>query len=599
MTTALYDRFAEDGTKRVQWLVEIDLFRCDNTYTQAPCTAADAGDGSRCYYSFPTCQDPTNFIAATRTFRFCLSDVPWADPDVQVFPLLKRIVPVPQAIDPTRLNVFPEKIQLQMGLAYNPPPPDHDKGSGFFNSTRFGEFWRNLIARNPNYSGRAVRIYRGFSFSDVLTGSGIDGFPLADFEKVGPTYQLKAFDIRKSTVTIVCESPLAELDKRQVPIVLSEDNVLEGAVLGSTTTWDVTNASEVPEPTDFTRNKVYLEVESEIVEVTARDTGLNQLTVVRGAFGTTAVGHADQTRITHVVAFGKDNGDPDNAVEVIQDLMEWAGVAVADVDTAAFDSVKEESWPEFNIIRIVRKTKKVSKLIQQLRETRGIAVFIDSAGKWSCTTTLPNRDGVTLSDDECMFNTVEFSEDDEQRTTRVLFYYDPTEDNAFEPEDFAKVVVVIDAELESDNFFDGKREKVIIDNWLDPNAAISEIANLGQRLITRLRFGTRVFSFKLETKDATDLNVGENRNIQTFRRLGIDGQAEVRPVLIVAKSEADRGSTSFEAMDTNFGGRFLRMGENTMTDSYDAGTTAERAYGYWGDGDNRVGTINEAGYIYY
>ncbi len=56
--SAAYLAAAVAYSKNPQWLVEIDLDRCGNTYTDATggstCTASNAGDGARCFYSFPT-----------------------------------------------------------------------------------------------------------------------------------------------------------------------------------------------------------------------------------------------------------------------------------------------------------------------------------------------------------------------------------------------------------------------------------------------------------------------------------------------------------------------------------------------------------------
>ncbi len=58
MPSSAYTTAAGDYSKQTQWLVEIDLDRCDNTYASlaggSTCTAANQGEGARCFYSFPT-----------------------------------------------------------------------------------------------------------------------------------------------------------------------------------------------------------------------------------------------------------------------------------------------------------------------------------------------------------------------------------------------------------------------------------------------------------------------------------------------------------------------------------------------------------------
>jgi len=595
MTTANYDLLADDAAKRAQWLVEIDMLRCDNQYTQAPCTAPDGGDGLRCWYSFPTCQDRVNYVTSTRTLYFCFQDVPWSDDTLQVYPLLQKLVAVPQKIDARRLHTFPEQLNLSMALDYLPPPPDHDKGSAFFNTGSPGEFWANLFARNLNYSGRPVRVKRGFYSAD--------DFALADFQQIGPEYRLKAYSISDAAVKITCESKLADLDKRQIPFAVSDDNLITDAagISSVATTINVTSAAEFPDPAEFTRNTMYVEIENEIMELTAIDTALDTLTVAnRGSFGTSPSFHPMGAQVTHVVGFSSDVvGTPDNPMEIMQDLLEWAGIAAADVDTTSFDTIKEVVWPEDNCARLIRRPKKVSELLQQLRETRGVAIFLDTSGKFAAATLLPDEDGTALTDTNFIEDSLTIEVDDEARISRVLYLYDPVEDNASNTDDFAKVVVEINTDLEDANLFGDKREKVILDQWLDPGAIIAEVRNIARRLISRFRFGLRTFTFQLEIADATAINVGDALTVNTFKVLGVDGAAETRPVLVTAKREVDRTRVEFQAVDVNFSGRFFRMGPEAMTATYTDGD-ANLIYGYWGDAsDNTVGVRNVDGYIYF
>jgi hypothetical protein len=591
MPSAAYTAAAEAFGKQVQWLVEIDLDRCDNTYTLAPCTASDAGDASRCFYSFQTCQDAANFTKGTKTWRFCLNDVPWPDPATAVHPYLRKMVPVPQEIDPAKLFVFPEQITLEFASDYTPPASDSDKlgatGNELYNTGAIGEFWRNLFARNPNYPGRAVRIKRGFNATS---------FVLSDFEQVGPAYKLKEVKYSREVVTVTCESPLADLNKRKIPWAISEDNTIQdvGGINNSVTTVNVLDGTEYPDPADFTRNTVYVEMESEICEVTSITA--NALTIVRGSFGTSAAAHAAGVKVSHVACFGASDGTADNALEVLQDLMEWAGVAAADVDTDKFDAVKEEAWPDDDVLRTVRKQKTVAKLMQELRELRSILVFIDSAGKWAAAIMGPASSAAVLDDDSLILDSIGVDTDEEERVTRVYLYYSTSEDSPSDPDDFNKAVVVIDSDLEGANNFNDQKDETVMDAWVDASYAVAKIRNLARRIITRRAYGVRVISFDLEVLNGT-VNVGDARTLTTRHILDTRGTAEPRPVIITAKKESGRARNSYSAVDTNYNGRYLRIGPDTMTENYDSATDEDKAFGYIGDADNRVGTTKEPGYV--
>lgn len=584
MPTTAYTDAAASFTRAVQWLVEIDLDRCDNDYTSAPCTASDAGDGSRCHYTFPTCQDPANFAKVTKTYRFCLRDTPWPDTATAVFPLLSDFVSIPQQIDARKLFTYPERISLKFYRDFTPPVTDADKA--LYNTSAVGEFWRNLFTRSRNYPGRPLRVKRGFNAS---------GFVLADFEQVGPEYLITQVTYKNDMVVVEAESPLRELNKRQLPFEVSDDNVLTAAVDASVTTWAVTDGAEFPDPADYTRNDVYVECENEIARVTSKSG--NNLTVVRGAFGTTAASHAISTEVKHVACFGTQAGLASNAVEVMQDLLEWAGVAAADVDTSAFDSLKAQFFPSDDTLRVVRRQKTIAKLIQQMREIRSIVLFMNASGQFSAAVLGPNLSSASLNDDSFLIDSVSVYEDDEERRTRVVVWYDPVEDNAEDPEDFAKAVAVVNAGLEGANYFNDTRQQTFLDLWLDPSFTLAKIRNLSRRLITRTGYGVRYVEFDLDVKDGT-LNVGEMRTCQSKDITGINGEQIAMPVLVTEKKERSRAVNRYKGVDTNYSGRFFRIGPDTMTDDYDSATEEDKQYGYWGTAtQNRVGTLSEEGYI--
>ena len=591
--TANYDAQADAYSKRVQWLVEIDLDRCDNEYTSAvapsTCTASDAGDGSRCFFTFGTCQDPANFRTDTtglRTYRFCLSDVPWSDTALPAYPYLKQLVSVPQRIDPKKLFTFPERVKCRMALDWAPLPLDRDKTTS--NSSTGGEFWKNLMARNRNYPGRALRIKRGFSVAA--------GFVVADFAQVGPEYKLSQMNIDGDVCVIEAESPLADLDKRKIPSQLSKDNLLNGAIDDSQVTITVDDASEIPDPALFSRNVLYIEVGTnkprEIMAVTGRNTSTHVLDVTRGQFGTTAALHVDDEKVALVAAFGTATGGAKTVTAVMQDILEYAGVAAAKVTTADFTRIENVAWPRADTLRVVRKPKSAAKLIQELREMRGIMLFLDTAGNFAAEVLAPNQNAPVLTDEELM--DVSVTEDDESRITRCLYYYTPVEDNPRDPEDFEVAVIVINTDLELANNFGDQRELIVMDHWLSSGATVAAVRNICRRVITFRSFGSRIIKFDLDVKNAA-LNVGDSRTLKTRHITDTLGTIEARTVIVVAKRETKRSIVTYEAIDTNFAGPFFRIGPDTVAGTWDTATDEDKAYGYWGDADNRVGVKFEIG----
>lgn len=579
----------------VQWLVEIELDRCSLHYTTAPCAAVDQGDNSRCYYSFGTCQDPQNYSKSSKIYRFCLNRVPWPDPAVQVFPYLSKFVSLPQSIDPSKLFTYPEKVTIDMAADWSPPALDTDKTLS--NSTTAGEFWRNLVARSRNYVGRPLRIYRGFYSTQT-------SFLLADFLRVGPEYRLTGINIGKTGVTITAESPLALLNQKQVPFTITDDNTIQNAagITAGATSVTVLRAAEYPDPAAYSRFLIYAQIELEIVSVTARDTSTQVLTIGRGKLGTTAAIHPLGVKVEHVAFFGTANaGAPTsrNVIQVMRDLLHWAGIVDGDINTTSFDNLATDVWPEVDVQRIVRRPAKISRHLQGLRETRGVMIYLDSDGLWSAAALAPTTIGAVIDEDHELEGQTVITEDEESRLTRCGLWWNPIVQNPGEDsKDYASGAIGIDAELETANNFGEAKSKTFYDPWISDGAAVSGVRNIARRIVTRLRYGLRKVKFTLDIVDNT-LDVGMQRLFKSRHILDRNGAQVERAVLVVSRRERSPSQTEYEAVDVNFGGRYLRIGADTLTDSYTSASAADRQYGYWGDTNNRVGSQKDQGYIFW
>ncbi len=590
MPTATYTAAATAHSRRVQWLVEIDLDRCSLDYTTAPCTATDLGNGSRCWYTFQTCQDPTNFTRTTRTLRFCLNEIPWEGGEA-VYPLLKSIVPVPQSVDAARLETLPETITMDFAFDHLPPAPDTDKTLS--NTTPVGEFWRNLVARNRNYVNRPVRVYRGFAG---------EGLALADFEQVGPAYKIKKIELRRDGVHISAESPLADLKNRKVPWTISDDNTLQADISNADTSIDVRDDGEYPAPGDYSFS-IYLQIEDEIARVTSYSLGTNTMGIARGQLGTTAVSHTAGKKVSHVAFFGTDNGASPptarNVVDVMLDLLEWCRVAPGDIDTASFDKVKTNYWPNDDTLRILTRPIAIAKNMQNLRGLRGCILYINGDGQWALTAMVPDVNLAELTDESFLYGTTEVFDDEEERLTRVGIWYDPQKPSSTSLDDMTKGVVVVDTDLENANNYGDVKDDTEVDTWVDPAYPVSKVRNLARRKLARQSGGVRTIAFGLDVKDAS-LQVGDQRLISTRQLTDAGGTISPRPCLVTSRKESAPAQVAYEAVDLAYNGRFLRIGPDTQTDSFDSATASEKGqYSWWGDDDNRVGALLEPGWIFW
>ncbi len=116
---------------------------------------ADTG-GRNCYYTYPTCLDTSKYVKGTYTWKFTSRELTISG----AFPYVERINYIPIEIDP-KSNVsrrgnmeieFADDNPLFYAVPNKNPSPVEQGGT----------FWKNLLARNPNYYHRIVEVYLGF-----------------------------------------------------------------------------------------------------------------------------------------------------------------------------------------------------------------------------------------------------------------------------------------------------------------------------------------------------------------------------------------------------------------------------------------------------
>ena len=205
-------------------ILELDLDKCENTYSIAPCTAALAA-GQECYNSYPTCQDKANYVKGTKTWKFCNAgaDIPAGE---QIRPY----------IEPKGIATAATEISLEKGLAPRAKvtvrladEPSSDIEADPYHATRpaeaQGSFFSRFMARNRNYAGR---------FARLKTAYFTDGWDVA--ELVTELYIIEKIDgpNSKAQMSITLKDPIKLTDRALVPAA-SSGLLLSDIAAGSTT----------------------------------------------------------------------------------------------------------------------------------------------------------------------------------------------------------------------------------------------------------------------------------------------------------------------------------------------------------------------------
>ncbi len=602
------------------------------------CEAADAGDGNRCYYSRPSCQDPDNFnignsyeatpeLKGFREYRFCKNDAPLALTGENVAPLIDRFDLAGQEIDPKLGVTVTERVGFTFFDDVGPGvwnPTQQGRAALVNTATGAGTFWRRFLAINRNYANPAGYLILKVGFVEA-------GVAESDYQQRGKFIMRNIVVRPDEKVTIDCTDRL-KITKKSIPAQITDTNRTVTIINSSDTTITVDDAGEVSKPAANAAGAdpdyfVIIEVnydqagsnKDEKMTVTDRDLVNNTLTVLRGRWGTPARNkHADGSKFREVAEFGTERSDPagipfgKNPLDIIRELYRYAGIADEDIDNTQFDSERDlwlfssidlSTADEAGVLfrRTLTKPLKVEELIRQIRELVMLLVWIDENQMVTCklfAPPIPTETIVVLDDDSNIVeDTLTIDDADESRLTRAFlaFDLDPAEDgNA--PEDYNLIEVYIALDEEEEAYYGEQLARVILTEWL----RATDLLNPGQlvsRIVNRFRFGARMFKLSLEVKDDS-IKVGQTVEIRTDKLQKFDGSVDPRFAVIIKKKRGRRlGVFDLDAIEMPFARVFFWAPDGLPV--YDSSTDANKRYGYYSDDQGLVGTVKELGYHYW
>lgn len=146
-------------SRQPAWVLVLYPDYCANEFGVSPCAAS----GTPCYFTYPTCKDKTHYARGSKQYRFCGKAGLWLK---DVLPYIKSIQYNSMELDPRNFKTTRADLTVSLhddaplGLA-NP-----DKQSS--NLETAGSFWKNWLARNPNYFRRRAELYLCFARDPVL-----------------------------------------------------------------------------------------------------------------------------------------------------------------------------------------------------------------------------------------------------------------------------------------------------------------------------------------------------------------------------------------------------------------------------------------------
>lgn len=486
---------------RPMTVVEIDIDQCTRTYGTSPCTASlSVSNPHKCYNAWGSCQVYSAFNKGVNTLRFC--EDTYRIEGGNYIPCLRNVGGYEQEVNISgymdtleglgkRANVnvemmdFPDRDTLTdkywdqrisgtaqwSGIGYDP----YDKGT----------FWAKFKARNPNYSGRPLRVIRGYvddagAFVPVETRAYI----MTEFR--GPN--------NGGNVTIVAKDilDLAENKKAQAP------KPSLGRLIADMTVGDTSLTLNPAGVGSGYPASGYITVGSEIMGFTRSG---DVMTVIRGQLGTQPATHAVNDTVQ--VAFHVSNQRAD---AVIYDLL----INYADIDPAYIDYAEWQqefnTWgPAYLLSATICKPTGVVQLLGEIC-VLGMTIWWDEVGQ-KIRLQLnhpPMVQPVEINDRNNIID-IQQEDNEDERASRVILWtkqLDPTKDKA--DGNFERSFVAVSADEELPFAYDGVRSHIINNRWLNhgSGALVNIIAG---RILNRYKRAPVSYKVEVDEKDNIQL----------------------------------------------------------------------------------------------
>lgn len=543
-------------------LVIVTLDKCSLTYGVSPCTASLAV-GLECQNTFFTCQDKVNYDKTTVSHKYTTFEAPIP---FAARPYIKAISTIPTKIQNKLTTVGRRKIQMVDELS------DDINIDPYF-ATRAsiqGEYWKKLVARNPNYNGRRVEIYEGYL-----------GLTEAQFEQRW-TGTLENITISRDVVTLSCVDNLAELQKLKVP----ED--IKAKTLNDVTDSQTSIVLDTLLKADGEQidSAGYVQLGSEIIEYTSLNVPANQLNVGgegRGAFSTTASAHDEGAKLALVKYYS-----PDNPFDIMQTILNEAGIDNEHIDTSAFPYWRD--WPktdiDYSAIILSGDGVTAQDLFWEIVNLIDSQVWQDEDQLITIRRRIANEPGRTYTDltdtSNIIFKSGNSDYNEQSRRTRFVMHWGKSAIGDFDNvSSYTDVDIAIDADSEGENGHDDIREEVILSRWFSKRFLQEEIvdryaANLVRRKLLSRVDAVPLITVSVELKDE-GIKTGGNVVLTTDEILQPDGNPISSNYMVISRDQL-RGKLNLQLVKFPKH-RICFIATNGITD-YDSATTPEREYGF-------------------
>ncbi len=541
-------------------IVEIDLDKCSLTYGAAPCAASLAA-GLECNNTRYTCQDSPNYDnSSILTHKFSDRVI---DGQSHI-PCIHNTKLSPVTITPGQAFGKRASITIKVNDF-----PHHDRGIDPYVSTRpytpmdQGTYWGKLMARNPYFQGRPLRLKTGYVAADGTLHVQTQNYVIENID--GP-------DIR-GRVTIVAKDILKLADDERAQCPVASTGKLLTAITSGATTLTVTSGTEL-EYAD-----VEIRIGNEVIQAPLANRSGNVFSnLSRGAWNTNAASHAIGDAVQECKNFTFVN-----VRDVIEDLLvNYAAIPSSYIPTADWDAEKDLWFAGHNLTALITEPTGVNKMLSELSEQILLYLWWDSVSQEIKLRALapPLSSLVTLKDGKNFVGDPNVRTLPDDRKSRVVVYYNPRNPIDFgQTKDFDSLYFDLSAASEGPNQNGNIRLHVIFARWITSDSvAVTTVS----RLLNQFNSTPKLITFTLDAKDSHNVT-GDFINIDSTQMQGETGANNVilSQILSVEEITTSAPGTNFKyiAQQSFFSSRYARIMPTTATSVYSNASNSEKDVG--------------------
>ena len=599
--------------------VEIDIDYCTLVYGTSPCAAVLGTTGVRkCYNTFATCQDKSNYNRGTLTQRFIenRSSIPKG---LFAYPVLKGVQYSSSTVNiagsDERLNGLGRRATISvelMDFPYNDRSTDkyaleRESGAaqvdeGPYKPIDRGTYFSKMKSRWPFYAGRSMRVVDGFiNGAGQLVNTITTNWVIVDID--GPdsngrvTIQAKDILSLADDKKAVAPRPSRGQIARQLfnPNPNARDLRFLAIKDGDDNEVIVVVADPSGEDNIFFLNPPgigdagypesgFAVIDREVVEFTRVE---DTVTLVRrGLFNTLPATHREGATFQLAQVYQDARID-----DVIEDLLvNYGNIPPAYIPKADWAEEIDFWYGTVFLNTVLTRPEGVSSLISEL-SVLGISVWWDEVEqeiKLKVNAPLLGQEAPIISDRNNILR-IEQEQRDEDRITQIHFYSfqtDPTS-SATDKNNFDNVTVFIDAEAEQENSYREPRIKEVFTRWL--NGSSESVINItALRLLKRFNTPPVRYNITLDAKDR-DLSLVDVVDLRT--RIVTDVTGKPQPILVqINKRQKTKSGHEvvYGAQRFEYPGKYGRIAPNGLPSYMDATDEQRERYVWIVDTDTQT-----------